>query len=86
MESHFPVIVCFHLSSFLQDHQKKTKKGYPPSEYPFFLFYVNGTYASATTSFTETKERFSLPLRKVTTPSTNAYNVWSLPIPTFSPG
>ena len=58
------------------DVDKDIKKGYPPSEYPFSYFlYKTNTYASATTFFTETKERFSLPLRKVTTPSTNAYNV-----------
>ena len=36
--------------------------------------------------FTDTYERFSLHLRNTTVPFTNANNVWSFPIPTFSPG
>lgn len=73
------VRVLFNLLIFkgkILYYNKYTKKGYPTSEYPFSYFlYKTNTYASATTFFTETKERFSLPLRKVTTPSTNAYNV-----------
>lgn len=53
-----------------------TKKAAPPfGDTAFLILKMIFSYASATTSFTETKERFSLPLRKVTTPSTNAYNV-----------
>ncbi len=74
------------------NHLKETrsainqKSGIPFRIYRFCYLRNDLSYASATTFFTETKERFSLPLRKVTTPSTKAYNVWSLPIPTFSPG
>ncbi len=55
---------------------KIQKKDIRQANILFLIFYIKtNTYASATTFFTETKERFSLPLRKVTTPSTNAYNV-----------
>lgn len=65
-----------------------TKKETSPCEKVSFPLYIkqNQIYASATTCLIETYERSALPLWKVTTPSTKAYNVWSLPIPTFSPG
>ena len=42
--------------------------------FPYFLR-VKLSYASATTSWIETNDLFSFPLRKVTTPSFKAYNV-----------
>jgi hypothetical protein len=48
---------------------------------------VKFVYASAVSNATiETNERLSFFLRNSTIPSVKAYNVWSFPIPTFSPG
>ena len=44
------------------------------------------SYQLLSAGFTDTYERFSLHLRNTTVPFTNANNVWSFPIPTFSPG
>ena len=44
------------------------------------------SYQIPPAGFSDTYERFSLHLRNTTVPFTNANNVWSFPIPTFSPG
>gem|GEM_PF-4622906 len=59
----------------------KNSRGAPGS----FNIRCNSGY-SADTGSTETYERSSRFFWNFTTPSTSANRVWSLPMPTFSPG
>ena len=81
-----PIELIFFIITKLQFTKQKIKNVTTHIREVTLSINSYNSYQLLSAGFTDTYERFSLHLRNTTVPFTNANNVWSFPIPTFSPG